>query len=153
MWSVSRCYKQGVRFLAVKRRQEVGVKWPRVSCKKAQLKVRFWREDFMCAAVQWYMECVIQWDYYSSYIKIRCQETATGECNILRILVGVCQWPVTCSHESWVYKWSINRVANPNPVYSHSLTWQYCMKSHETVSRIWFRSIAAWANVLGKIIL
>jgi hypothetical protein len=34
---------------------------------------------------------------------------------------SVCQWSVKCSHESWMYKWSINRVTNANPVYSHSI--------------------------------
>jgi hypothetical protein len=32
---------------------------------------------------------------------------------------------VTCSHELWVYKWSVNRGTNPNPVYSHCVTSQY----------------------------
>jgi hypothetical protein len=54
-----------------------------------KLKVRLWREDFMCAVLQSYLECVIQWDYYSSCVKIRCQETASGDCNRLRTLVGV----------------------------------------------------------------
>jgi hypothetical protein len=73
----------------------------------------------------WYLECVIQWDCYKSCFKIRCQETASGDCNRLRTLVCVCQWSVKCSHESWVYKWSINRVNNEMPVYSHPYTWQY----------------------------
>jgi hypothetical protein len=30
-----------------------------------------WFADFMCAVVQWYLEC----DSYSSCVKIRCQET------------------------------------------------------------------------------
>jgi hypothetical protein len=46
----------------------------------------------------------------------------------LRAIVCLCQWCVKCSHESWVYKWSINRVTNPYPVYSHSYTWQYLQK-------------------------
>jgi hypothetical protein len=33
--------------------------------------LNMWTEDFMCAVVQWYLEC----DSYSSYVKIRCQET------------------------------------------------------------------------------
>jgi hypothetical protein len=73
----------------------------------------------------WYLECVIQWGCYSSRVKIRRQETASGDCNRLRTLVTVCQWFVKCNHESWVYKWSINRITNPNPVYSHPYTWQY----------------------------
>jgi hypothetical protein len=73
----------------------------------------------------WYLGSVIQWDCCSSCVRIRCQETASGECNRLRTLVCVCQWSVKCSHESWVYKWSTNRVTNPNPVYSDSYTWQY----------------------------
>jgi hypothetical protein len=41
-----------------------------------ELKVHLWRltvwfDDFMCAVVQWYLEC----DGYSSCVKIRCQET------------------------------------------------------------------------------
>jgi hypothetical protein len=34
-----------------------------------------WFEDFMCAVVQWYLEC----DSYSSCVKIRCQETDFAE--------------------------------------------------------------------------
>jgi hypothetical protein len=44
-----------------------------------ELKVWLWK-DFICAAVQWYLACVIQWDCYSSCIKIRCQESANGTC-------------------------------------------------------------------------
>jgi hypothetical protein len=36
-----------------------------------------------------------------------------------------CQWYVKCSRESWVYKRSINRVTNPNSVYSHTYTRRY----------------------------
>jgi hypothetical protein len=39
--------------------------------------------------------------------------------------VCVCQWSVNCIHESWVSEWSINLFTNPNPVCSHSYTWQY----------------------------
>jgi hypothetical protein len=39
----------------------------------AQLAVGLWREDFTCA--------VIQWDCYSSCVKIHCQETDSEECN------------------------------------------------------------------------
>jgi hypothetical protein len=46
---------------------EVGVKWLRVSCKSAQLKVLLWTQDFV-----WYLESAIQWDCYSSCVKIRC---------------------------------------------------------------------------------
>jgi hypothetical protein len=47
-------------------------------------------EDFVCAVVQWYLEFVIQWNCYSNCVKIRCQETASGEYNTLRTLVYVC---------------------------------------------------------------
>jgi hypothetical protein len=68
----------------------------------------------------WYLACVlvIQWDYHSVCVKIRCLETASEDCNRLRTLVFVCQWSVKCSHESWVYKWSINWVTTHKP-------WQY----------------------------
>jgi hypothetical protein len=44
-----------------------------------ELEVGLWRlnvffEDFMCAVVQWYLEC----DSYSSCVKIRCQKTDRG---------------------------------------------------------------------------
>jgi hypothetical protein len=52
-----------------------------------ELKVQQWKEDFTCVVVQWYLECVIQWDCYSSCVKIRCQETDSGDCNRLRTLV------------------------------------------------------------------
>jgi hypothetical protein len=81
----------------------------RVSCKGAVANRRIYMR---------YLECVIQWDCYSSCVKIRCQGRARGDCNTLRTLVCVCQWSVKCSHESWACKWSINRVTNPSPVYS-----------------------------------
>jgi hypothetical protein len=34
-------------------------------------RLNVWFEDFMCAVVQWYVEC----DSYSSCVKIRCQKT------------------------------------------------------------------------------
>jgi hypothetical protein len=34
-------------------------------------RLNVWFEDFMCAVVQWYLE----WDSYSSCVKIRCQQT------------------------------------------------------------------------------
>jgi hypothetical protein len=54
-----------------------------------QLAVGLWIEDFTCTIVQWYMEYVIQWNCYSSCVKIRCQETDSGDCNIVRTLVCV----------------------------------------------------------------
>jgi hypothetical protein len=57
--------------------------------------------------------------------KIRCQETAIGDRNTLRTVVCVCQWSVKCNDESCVYKWAIHPLTNPNPVYSHTYTWQY----------------------------
>jgi hypothetical protein len=90
----------------------------RVSCQRAQLKVQLWR-------YVWYLECVIEWDCYSSCVKIHCEEMANRDCNRLRTLVCVCPWSAKCRHKSWVYKWSINRVTNPNPIYSHLYMWQY----------------------------
>jgi hypothetical protein len=97
--------------------------------KKSVARVHLWRENFM-----WYLEYVIQWDCYSSCVKIHCRETASGDCNTLRILVCAWQWSVKCSHESWVYKWSINLVTNPNPTYSHPYMWQYILK-HLKITR------------------
>jgi hypothetical protein len=78
-----------------------------------ELKVCLWREEFACDAVQWYSECVTQWDCYCSYAKVRCQETDSGNCNKLRTLVlAAVNWKlwrlagsavlfvITC----WVYK-------------------------------------------------
>jgi hypothetical protein len=90
-----------------------------------------WQSGLKRRLYVWYLESVIQWDCYSSCVKVRCQETASGDCNRLRTLVCVCQWSLKCSHESWVYKRSINRVTNPNPVNSHTLTrddiWMYIL--------------------------
>jgi hypothetical protein len=61
---------------------------------------------------------VIQWQCCSSCVKIRCQEKDIADYIILKTLVSACQWSVECSHEPWVYKWAINRVTNPNPVYN-----------------------------------
>jgi hypothetical protein len=79
------------------------------SCKSAAVKRRLY---------VWYLEWVIQCDCYSSCAKIRCQETASGDCNRLRTLDCECQWTVKCSHEWWIYKRSINRITNPDLVYS-----------------------------------
>jgi hypothetical protein len=58
-----------------------------IECSSVELKVCLWREDFMCAVVLWYLECVIQWDFHSSCVKIHCQEMGSGDCNRLRTLV------------------------------------------------------------------
>jgi hypothetical protein len=50
-----------------------------------ELKVRQWREDFTCAVVQWYLEWFSE--TVTSCVKIRCQETDSGDCNRLRTLV------------------------------------------------------------------
>jgi hypothetical protein len=72
-----------------------------------------------------YLECVISETFIvpvlESVSRKRLVETVTD----LMILVSVCEWSVRCSHELWMCKWSINRVINPNPVYSHSHPWQY----------------------------
>jgi hypothetical protein len=88
-----------------------------------QLAVGPWREDFTCA--------VIQWDCYSSCVRIRCQETDSGDCNTLRILVCVAvNWGsndgVTVVYSA-TCEWSINPIMQ-NPVYNHAHTntWQCC---------------------------
>jgi hypothetical protein len=52
------------------------------------LKVGLWSVDYMWAVPR-YLERIIQWGCYSSFVKILCQETAVGNCNRLRTLVGV----------------------------------------------------------------
>jgi hypothetical protein len=47
----------------------------------------------------WCFYCVIQWDCYSSSVKICCQETASRECNRLRTPDRVCQCSVKCNYE------------------------------------------------------
>jgi hypothetical protein len=71
----------------------------------------------------------------NSCVKIRCQETGSGDCSTLRTLVCVCLWSVKCSHESWAYKWVIKRVTNPNPVYNHSYIWQYYNRFDQSIAR------------------
>jgi hypothetical protein len=78
----------------------------------------------------WYLEC------YSSCVTIRCQETASGDCNRLRTPVCVCQWAVICSHESWVYKWLINPISNPNFVNIRFLSWENLSLSEEDRLRV-----------------
>jgi hypothetical protein len=51
----------------------------------------------------------------TSAVGSRYQPTASRDCNRLRTLVCVWQWPVKCSHESCVYKWSINPISNRKP--------------------------------------
>jgi hypothetical protein len=51
------------------------------------------REDSMC---------VTQWDCYSSCVKIRCLDMASGDCNRLKTLVRLCQWSAKCNYESCV---------------------------------------------------
>jgi hypothetical protein len=70
--------------------------------------VQLWKED----SYVWYLECVIQWDCYSSCAKIRFQETASGDCNRLRTLVRVSDlYTVITCH---VLTLSINPRSNPN---------------------------------------
>jgi hypothetical protein len=40
-----------------------------------------------------------------------------------RLVETVTHWE--CVVTSWVYEWPINLITNPNPVCSHSYTWQY----------------------------
>jgi hypothetical protein len=104
--------------------------WPKqLSVEISVLYRRLWRKSVICknAAVKrwiyvWLFGCVIQWDSYSSCVKIRCQDTANGDCNPLRTLFFVCQWFVKCSHELWVCKWSWKLFTNPDPIYSQH-TW------------------------------
>jgi hypothetical protein len=80
MWPVPRCYKRdGLDEL--------------VSCKSAQLKYELW-EDFVCHI--WSNSVRL---CYSSCIKIRCQETASEDCNRLRTLVSA---SVICKMQSRV---------------------------------------------------
>jgi hypothetical protein len=60
-----------------------------IESSSVELKVWLWKEHFLYAVVQWYLACVIQWDCYSSCIKIRCQESASGACIELRTLMDV----------------------------------------------------------------
>jgi hypothetical protein len=83
--------------------------------------------DFICVVVTVILECVSQWDCYYYFVKFHCQETASGDCSRLRILVSVCQWHVKCSHKLWVYKQSINPISNSKPC-SESL-------SHDSILR------------------
>jgi hypothetical protein len=91
------------------------------------------------------LECAIEWDSYSSCVKIRCQQTASADYN--RPSLRVCYTDVKCSQESWVYKWSINGVINPNPVSSHSHVtifslWQAPLPNAQaTVSRKYFCAV------------
>jgi hypothetical protein len=89
-------------FSRVKRREVAGW-WMREF--SWELKVRQWRDDFACAVVQRYLE----WDCYNACVKIRCQETANGDCNGLRTQVCVCEWSVNCSSE-----WCIQVVNKSN---------------------------------------
>jgi hypothetical protein len=70
-------------------------------------------EDFVYAIVTVIFGVYIrQWDCCSYYVKIHCQETASGDCNRLRTLVCVWQWSIKCSHKSWVNKLSINPISS-----------------------------------------
>jgi hypothetical protein len=62
------------------RQKDLLIDWPSVAI---WLRLRLWFENYKSAAVKvglyvWYLECVIQWDSYSSCVKIRCQETDSG---------------------------------------------------------------------------
>jgi hypothetical protein len=89
----------------------------------AQWRWRSGREE-MCAIIPWYLECVIQWGCCSSCVKIRCQETNSGNCNRLRTLVGVtvnCKvWRLAVALRYLQLRVecirSINPISNPNPV-------------------------------------
>jgi hypothetical protein len=117
MWSVPRCYKQGTKLV------DISVLYGRPWKKELVARVLCGKSGCKEKNLWWYLECVIKWDCYRSCVKMRCHETASVWCNRLRILACVCQCSAKCSHELWVYRWSVNRV-NPNPVYNESNTWQ-----------------------------
>jgi hypothetical protein len=52
-------------------------------------------------------------------------KTQKTMCTAVTVIIRVCK-PVRLLHllvvTNFVHKWSINRVTNPNPVYSHTLT-------------------------------
>jgi hypothetical protein len=58
---------------------------------------RLWQEDLSA------------WSWRIILERSRCQETASGDCNKLRTLVCVCQWPANCSSE-----WCIQGANNAN---------------------------------------
>jgi hypothetical protein len=97
-----------------------------IECSSVELKVWLWREDFMRAilVVPRYLECIMQWDCYSSCIRSCCQETGNGDCNRLRTLVGVtvnCKlWRLAVALQlpvvpCGVYKVSINPIIKSIP--------------------------------------
>jgi hypothetical protein len=57
-----------------------------IECSSVELKVWLWREEFTCVIVPLYLEYLIQCECYSSCVKIRCQETDSGCCNILTLI-------------------------------------------------------------------
>jgi hypothetical protein len=62
-----------------------------VSCKSTAAK-RFYAS---------YVDCVIEWDFYSSCVRIPCQETTSGGCNRMRTQARVsviCK----CNYESYI---------------------------------------------------
>jgi hypothetical protein len=87
----------------------------------------------------WYLVSIILWDCYSYCVKICCQETPSGDCNRLRTLVSVSQWSVKCSHESWVYKWSINPISNPKPFWESlcHVTIRFCFSDITLSFFVW----------------
>jgi hypothetical protein len=78
-----RCYKQGTKSVQLTSGQE-SVKrrlGSRGEMNASQLRVSSVREAVKRRLYMWYLEFVIQWDCYSSCVKIRCQETASWDCN------------------------------------------------------------------------
>jgi hypothetical protein len=104
MWSMPRCYKKGTRLD----------------------QVQFCMEGCEEKTYVWCLKCVIQWDCYSSCVKICCQEMANGNCNRLRTVVCVTQTVKWGNSDSVIIicsttcKWSLNPFTDPNPIYNHT---------------------------------
>jgi hypothetical protein len=54
-----------------------------------------------------------------------CSELWSVEISDGTIIIG--------SYRSWMYKWSIKPISNPNPVYSHPYTWQYFLLEFDSL--------------------
>jgi hypothetical protein len=84
--------------------------------------------------------------WWISTVKSRCQETTGEDKAVWKSLTEISAGGViTCSSEWCVYKWSINPIPNPNPVYSHAPRTRDSM-SVENVRIVWNLEYFKWRS-------
>jgi hypothetical protein len=130
VWSMQRRYKRS--------------KWELQSVCKEKTKRLVWDGLQRRSQLKQWVSCLIfasrqgckhrRWNI--SIGRIRYQSRTSGDCNRLRTTVSVLasEAVIVLVVMSCVYKWSINRVTNQNPVYSHTQTRDSIFKQPKVAS-------------------